>query len=583
MQLQNQAVTWNRYSWTPAQEPAVPILSMAIESLGCRIFIRAEDKMIRYGVFRSGVLSRLPIALGLLSAMAIGPVRSEGADPAAGSGSTADHSKFEELQLDFATGPDVTKACLACHTEAAKQIQKTTHWTWAFKHPVSGQDLGKKNVINNFCIATATNWPRCTSCHIGYGWKDDSFDLTQESAVDCLVCHDTTGTYKKYPTGAGHPAYEDKPFPPKPGGKMFKKVDLKAVAQSVGKTSRQTCGACHFFGGGGNAVKHGDLDSSMFNPDKALDVHMDVKGLNFSCSTCHTTGSHQVAGSRYLTKAVDRRGVIVPGRGDVRATCESCHGLQPHESDSKLNDHTDRVACQSCHIPTFARGGFKTKTWWDWSTAGRKTDDGKPITTKDAEGFATYDTKKGDFKWKADVVPEYYWFDGNIRYTTLGEKIDDSGVVMINSFGGNAKDPDSRIWPFKVMRGKQPYDSQQKILALPHLFGKDDAAYWKNFDWDKALAAGLRARGVEYSGQHGFVETAYYWPITHMVAPKEATVGCQECHAREGRLENVGGFYLPGRDAPEWLTKIGWALVLLTLLGVVGHGLLRVLFWIRER
>jgi hypothetical protein len=71
--------------------------------------------------------------------------------------STADHSKFEELQQPFATGPEVTKACLGCHTEASKQLHKTSHWTWAFENPVTGQTLGKKNVINNFCVATATN------------------------------------------------------------------------------------------------------------------------------------------------------------------------------------------------------------------------------------------------------------------------------------------------------------------------------------------------------------------------------------------------------------------------------------------
>ena len=32
---------------------------------------------------------------------------------------TADHSKFKELQREFTSGPDVTKACLGCHTEAA--------------------------------------------------------------------------------------------------------------------------------------------------------------------------------------------------------------------------------------------------------------------------------------------------------------------------------------------------------------------------------------------------------------------------------------------------------------------------------
>ena len=64
------------------------------------------------------------------------------------SDSTADHSKFKELQKTFKTAPEVTKACLTCHTEAAKQIQKTKHWTFEFINPETQQKLGKKHVIN---------------------------------------------------------------------------------------------------------------------------------------------------------------------------------------------------------------------------------------------------------------------------------------------------------------------------------------------------------------------------------------------------------------------------------------------------
>ena len=184
--------------------------------------------------------------------------------------STADHSKFKELDKEFMTGPQVTKACLSCHTEAAKQVHKTSHWTWNFINPQTGQQLGKKNVLNNFCIAPRSNFGACAACHVGYGMKDESFDFTSEVNVDCLVCHDTTGGYSKPPGKAGHPADY---------------VNLKKVAQNVGKTSRDTCGACHFFGGGGNGVKHGDLDNSLAMPEDTLDVHMDAIGLDFTCAT----------------------------------------------------------------------------------------------------------------------------------------------------------------------------------------------------------------------------------------------------------------------------------------------------------
>ncbi|MBF0373064.1 MAG: tetrathionate reductase family octaheme c-type cytochrome [Alphaproteobacteria bacterium] len=489
--------------------------------------------------------------------------------------STADHSKFKELEGPFATGPDVTKACLACHTEAAKQIHKSLHWTWDYTNPQTGQRLGKKNIVNNFCVSLNTNEPRCTSCHIGFGWKDDGFDFASEANVDCLVCHDRTGGYKKFPVDAGHPNYVEKQFPP---GKVWPAVDLVKVAKNVGQTSRQTCGACHFFGGGGDAVKHGDIDSSLGMPDKKLDVHMAADGLNFGCATCHTTTAHLTAGSRFATKAKDDHGIDVPGRDDGnRATCESCHGMAPHKDDkfaAKLNDHTDRVACPTCHVPQFARKQA-TKMAWDWSTAG-KLKDGKPYVVKDESGHVSYDSMKGDFQFAANVTPTYRWFDGGIKYTVKGEKFDDTKPVGINMISGSADDPNSRIWPFKEFKGKQPYDTVNKTLLIPHVFGKDANAFWGNWDWGKALDAGMRDAGFAYSGQFGFTDSVYLWPITHMVAPKEDAVKCGSCHSATGRLADLPGFYLPGRDRFAWLDLAGFGLAGLTLAGVLVHLALRI-------
>lgn len=499
--------------------------------------------------------------------------------------STADHSQFEVLHQQFSTGPEVTKACLSCHTEASKQLHKTSHWNWTFENKLTGQKLGKKNVINNFCVATATNWPLCTSCHIGYGWKDDSFNHDSEVNVDCLVCHDTTGTYKKFPTSSGHPNYEPKEWPPNTGI-IRQPPDFNRIAQSVGEPGRQNCGICHFYGGGGDGVKHGDLDSSMIYPSEELDVHMDYDGLNFNCQTCHTTGGHEVTGSHYATKASDKRGIVIPGQDDQnRGTCTSCHGDSPHpeNSNQKLNDHTSLLACVTCHIPEYARGGRKTKMWWDWSTAGKKTADGHPLIVKDYEGYINYDYKKGDFKWQENVEPEYYWFDGEIRYTLLGDKIDDTQVVPINQVKGSYDDPDSRIWPFKVMRGRQAYDTKNKILAIPHLFGEDEAALWDNFDWIKALKAGMMARDQEFSGEYGFVETEYFWPLTHMVAPADQALTCNDCHSQNGRLNDLSGVYIPGNSRHEWLDKLGWFMVIATAAGFVLHGLVRLLMWRKRR
>ncbi len=479
--------------------------------------------------------------------------------------STADHSKFKELDKDFQSGPEVTKACLSCHTEAAKQIHKTAHWTWDFLNPQTGQELGKKNVLNNFCIAPRSNFAFCTACHIGYGWKDNNFDFTSEENVDCLVCHDTTGGYSKPPGKAGNP--DDA-------------CNLRNIAQNVGKTSRDTCGACHFYGGGGNGVKHGDMDNSLAVPDDELDIHMDALGLDFTCATCHATTAHQVPGSRYEPTAKDTEAALIRGKADHRnpATCQACHGNAPHPANkAKLNSHTNKIACQTCHIPTIARGGVATKLSWDWSTAGQLTPEGQPLVKKDAEGHVIYHGKKGTFTYGANIPPEYVWFNGTVRYTLLGDKINVAeGFTPINHFEGSPYDGKSRIWPVKVFRGMQPYDPVNMTLVIPHTAGNDDTAYWTNFNWEKAVVAGMQSVGAPFSGKVDFIKTEMMWPITHMVAPAKNALTCEECHSKDGRLQNIDGIYMPGRDANRLLNWGGWVLALLALIGVLIHGVLRI-------
>ena len=129
----------------------------------------------------------IPILLGLIFTMA---------DQAVGQ---VNHSLFAPLSKDFQTASEVTETCLMCHPETSQQVMQTTHWTWEYITQ-DGQQLGKNNVINNYCVAVSSNEPRCTSCHVGYGYKNaETFAQMGETAVDCLVCHDQSGTYKKFP------------------------------------------------------------------------------------------------------------------------------------------------------------------------------------------------------------------------------------------------------------------------------------------------------------------------------------------------------------------------------------------------
>jgi octaheme c-type cytochrome (tetrathionate reductase family) len=452
---------------------------------------------------------------------------------------------------------------------------QTIHWTWLAPRAPKEAQLGKAGlVINNFCVAMPSNEPRCTSCHAGYGWKDKNFDFSDQSKVDCLVCHDQTGTYVKFPAGAGNPVSEPKVF--KGNGKTYNPPDWNKVAQSVGRPTRKNCGVCHFFGGGGNGVKHGDLDSSMTKPERELDVHMDIKGADFNCTRCHSTVVHKIAGRAYKYPATEQHISLLEDDLVSRISCVSCHTDKPHKPGVKANDHTDKVACQSCHIPTFARK-LPTKMYWDWSTAGKKNEKGKPFARKGPLDRPSYDSKKGDFVWEKNVVPEYFWFNGSIENVMATTKIDPGQPVRLTKIMGDRNDPMARIYPFKVHRGKTMYDKGNNTMVVPKLFGKkEDGAYWGNWDWNTAIKAGMDYVGLPYSGEYGFVETEYAFPITHMVAPEENVLSCEACHSKQSRLADLGGFYMPGRDANSALNWIGMLGVIGALIGVSLHGIGRV-------
>ena len=508
---------------------------------------------------------------------------------------TADHAKFNKLHGPFETASDVTKACLTCHTEAGKQVMQSIHWTWESINPITGQTLGKRHVLNAFCGNRATNEPRCTSCHAGYGWKDTaSFDFTDETRIDCLACHDTTGDYVKWPTEAGDPLYTPRtqstrmePYSEalvvvEPDGQFTHlPPDLAKIAAHVGRPGRENCGNCHFYGGGGDNVKHGDLSSALLNPSPQVDVHMSPQRANMVCVDCHVGDGHEWPGSRYQGTINDTTHQPPGMRNTDVLACSSCHTPTPHRQLSlmgaKLNDHTDRVACQTCHIPEFAKGGIATKTWWDWSTAG-KLKDGKPYADHDENGNHTYLTIKGDFRWGEDVTPYYAFWNGVVEYTMLGDKIDPSGIVGINRIGGDANSPGSVIFPFKRMLGKQAYDEINEYLIQSNVYGPEgDTAFWTNYDWDKALRAGMAGSDVPYSGKFGFVETEMWWPTTHMVAPAKEALKCDTCHAQNGRLAKVAGIYIPGRDGFAMTDRLGIILIALALAGIGLHVAIRVM------
>jgi octaheme c-type cytochrome (tetrathionate reductase family) len=435
-----------------------------------------------------------------------------------------------------------TESCLMCHQDEGEAVLEMGHFKWQGETDriagLEGQVHGKNDLINNFCIAVPTNEGRCTQCHIGYGYKDKNFNFDDPANVDCLVCHDQTGTYEKGMKTAGLPS---------PG------VDLNAVARSISlgaSPPRLNCINCHAMAGGGDNVKHGDLSTDLIATTREYDVHMGTDGANFDCVACHGANHDPKTGEvNHGNAGLSLHSV---NEGEMKQ-CPDCHG-------SQLTIHADtpayglfeqgwheRLACQVCHIPAIARKK-PTKTEWYWSDAGQ--DITPPIDPE--TGLPTYNMKKGSFVWKKNVRPVLRYSNGkwNRKVINANDKFVSEPINLGEPLGGY-EDPDAMIYPFKKMIGNQPVDPNTLTVLVPHLFGLAGGPnpYWVKFDWGLALADGAAYTGQDFSGEYTFAETEMLLSVNHEIAPAKAALGagpvpdnCMACHYT---------------DHIEW-DKLGW-------------------------
>jgi octaheme c-type cytochrome (tetrathionate reductase family) len=481
-----------------------------------------------------------------------------------------------------------TAQCLNCHGWLAGEVMKTGHWKQegtvaSIVGPVDlrGKIHGKKDLINNFCQAVPSNEGRCSQCHIGIGWVDKNFDFNNPRNIDCLACHDQTGTYKKVQT----PSPDGKV----PAGGPDPTVDLTKVAQSVGLNDgvppRYTCVACHSRAGGDDNVKHGDINSRFAlnvpddpaNPnddpfDRTEDVHMGVDGGNMACVACHQVDkgaagnvqSHGIGGFMY--HSVDE---------GVMKDCTDCHPDRTsiHAATSaalvvNLGAHK-RLACQACHIPAIARK-VSTYTDWRWSMAGLASRPAEcaaePVGTGNRP---TWVQIKGCFKWGTGVRPELRYYNGqwNRRVMGVSDKYTTTPVDL-GSPAATYKDADAMIYPFKKMTGNQPADKTSKTVLVPHLWGKVTGPnpFWRPagattgyFNWDLSLVDGAAYSGAYkaenqqvYSGTYEFVDTVMLLKVDHEIPPAEQALGmgsrCTDCHGKN----------TAGKDQVDWVA-LGWS------------------------
>lgn len=409
-----------------------------------------------------------------------------------------------------------TKTCLRCHLVQAQDFFASAHYQWrgdaSEAEGLSTSLAGKLGGINDFCIFPDINWlgklttadgrtvdGGCARCHAGLGLKPTAEPTqTQLENIDCLICHAPSyrrtvalvdGQYRFVPDEAamGMPILD--------------------AAVDIHRPTSATCLNCHARAGGGNNYKRGDIEEAHRNPTRDLDVHMaprEAGGAGLSCLDCHRSVGHRIAG-----RGVDLRERDLPDR----VSCTSCHRAQPH-SQATLNRHTARVACQTCHIPEFAKA-VPTDMRRDWEQPGELD----PVT-----GLWEPHMLKA-----SRVRPEYRFFNGRSWFYEFGTpaQTQANGRVLMAGPLGSVQDRGAQIIPIKHHLGRQPQDPVT-LRLLPLKIG----TFFSTGNIDQAIHQGVAAVGWTDNG-YRFVETERYMGIFHEVAPKSRALACATCHDQD--------------------------------------------------
>jgi hypothetical protein len=413
---------------------------------------------------------------------------------AAGEHPGADHIRQHGYQ-----GP---QTCEECHPGTAKAFTGTVHWKHASRvENVDNLDpkveYGMKNRIYTFCngndiVNTLKEIPAndqgktkltgCDTCHPGNGLEDPgSSGASAEASVDCLVCHSSKYDWSKR-----------KPFKTATGEVAIGQDRSVEAALAVGKPGVKNCMVCHESAGGGTHIKRG------LAFDAEHDVHA-AKGM--VCADCHKTKDHRIP------TGFDPNNWANDG---VRVACTTCHEARPHHDDD-YDRHVERIACQTCHIPT--SGGAVAKDFTRW--------------TKDAaSGFWEPSTIRREV---SATKPVYAWFSGQVR-----------NEPHLIAPKGARKDPRSKIFPFKVYEGRAYYDAiSGKLLSM------DFAQPTATGDTLAGVASAAKTLGIRtYRPVPGWQKI--YFANSHLVT-KEKALTCDRCHTQAGQLD----FGALGYDAAE--------------------------------
>jgi methanogenesis multiheme c-type cytochrome len=329
----------------------------------------------------------------------------------------------------------------------------------------------KWSALYNFSFAQqggVDGWKQqgCADCHIGAKWNDG------QEWPNCFRCH----------------SQED-----------FMQVKMDG------------CMSCH--------VRDSEYRGDLFTAD--ADVHV---AADFVCQDCHLRVEDKRSDHQFLKgTAIDTTEPTL--EGSLSCT-RFCHGREPHQgipNGDKLNQHTHKIACETCHTGPRPAPALAFR---DWSV------------------FASDGIEKSVMKG-AGWMPAYKWYDN-------------TGPGMAGRYDQPILDTDerrnvagARIYPFNVVTVRwfvrEPDSALDEVIIVPEVQAAD------------ANGNGITTveeMRVIYPGAT-LLERDLNLNISHSVRPAREAFSCPDCHGGGGWLldwnrlgygGDPGGD--PGGDAP---------------------------------
>jgi hypothetical protein len=198
-------------------------------------------------------------------------------------------------------------------------------------------------------------------------------------------------------------------------------------------------------------------------------------------------------------------------------TCTDCHPAQPHADTTNaasLNRHTSRVACQTCHIPAFAKD-MSTEMSRNWMAPVWS-----PTLLSGQGGYKPGETRANN------VTPTYRWYDGTSQLYALGQSItvNGSGEYNLALPRGSVTSAGAQIYPMKEHRS-----NSARHTATGQIIPHSTFTYFASGDYARAVQDGMAYAGL--TGSYSLVTVHEYQTINHGVAPSTSALACGKCHS----------------------------------------------------